>query len=246
MIFNIPTIGVAVPTDADWGRLYLFDDTEDAGLIMPPRSYYFRDFFSGGWTQLAMGLIHCATEDGGETDPVVNETKASNLVANLFHFGLTESGGGTVPVAANPEFLGIRGRLNGSPSLLLSGPKLTDNEYVCIRSGGAQRSGSGIEIPLSDGISASPFTMMGLKFIFDVENDRLHLHFATEEGVSLADEDENVEKLTTFLNDMPETTSGSDADFYITNLSSYKSYYIYWPYMLNRLKLHCVGAIKYA
>ena len=60
MIETIPTIGIAMPTAADWGQLYQFNGTGDAGLILPPRAYYFRDFFqvNGMICPLALFIVN--------------------------------------------------------------------------------------------------------------------------------------------------------------------------------------------
>lgn len=248
MIFNIPTIGVALPDDSVWGRLYKFDATGDAGLIMPPRSYYFRDFFPLGWSELAIGLIYATTgsDAPAETEPLVDEIKSSHQISNLFHFGMSKSAGGTIDVANNENFIGYRGRFNGSPQIVASVPELTDNEFACIHNGSSQVSGSSNDLPLTEGITSEPFAMIGLKFVYDNVTNRIHIHLALDSSVALANEDANISTLTTFLNGISNSTITSNANFTIVDLSDYKSYYIYWPYVLNRLKLHCVGAIKFA
>src|SRR6516225_3244415 len=105
MIETIPTIGIAMPTAADWGQLYQFNGTGDAGLILPPRAYYFRDFFSGQWNDMSIGIIHCECGTSGSTSALVNERQLEDNLANLFNFGISQSLSSAIDVAGNPNFV---------------------------------------------------------------------------------------------------------------------------------------------
>lgn len=248
MIETLPTIGIAMPTAADWGQLYQFNGTGDAGLIMPPRSYYFRDFFTGGWTDMAIGMIHCETGIGAG-QPLANlttERQTETNVANLFHFGLSKSGGSaTINVASNPTFVGARSILGGVTQINTSPLNLSQLQMALVNGASpGSTNGSPFSMDLSQGVSGSPFSMVGLRFTFNPATGILAVNYASQTGVALADEPSNTTTLTTFLEGLSNTVAGSKAQFNLPSVADFSTYYIYWPFLNNQLKLHCVGAIK--
>jgi len=248
MIYESPTIGIAMPTDADWGRLYKFNTTGDSGLIMPYRSYYARDFNPGVWNDISLGFIHCTMgNSGGDTANIVAERLLENAPVNLFHFGLSKTVSGSVPVADNPWFVGLRGIIGGVTQIMTSPVQLAYLYPTAVyNSQAAQLSGGIVAMPLSQGVSGTPFSMIGIRLIYNPTTKYLYLNYATQTGIALASEAANVSTLTTFLNGISGSIGGAFASFYIPNLANYKSFYIFWPYLTNRLKLHCVGLIKNA
>lgn len=246
MITVLPTIGLAMPTDADWGRLYQYDTTGDAGIVMPLRSYYFRDFFAGAWQNIAIGLIYRNSGVANDTSDVVNERQAEIIPANLFHFGLSKSDGSTIPVAANPYFLGIRGILNGVTEITASPLQLADLLPTLVDANALSTMGSTIQLVLQNGTSATPFAMIGLRFVLDPLTNTVYIMIGSNPALALADEDANVTTLTTFLEGISSDITTAIASFPLFNTLNFGSYYVYWPYLENKLMLHCVGAIKSA
>ena len=248
MIYEVPTIGLAMPTDADWGRLYKYNTTGDSGLIMPYRSYYARNFNPGTWNDISLGFIHCTMGNGGgDTANVVAERLEENAPVNLFHFGLSKTINGIVPVAVNPWFVGLRGIIGGVTQIMTSPLQLAQLYPTAVYNlGTAQLSGGAVQMPLSQGISATPFSMIGIRLIYNPTTGVLYMNYDTDTGVALASESANVSTLTTFLNGISSSTGSAFASFNIPNLANYKTFYIFWPYLTNRLKLHCVGLIKNA
>lgn len=236
-----------MPTEADWGRLYLFNSTGDAGLIMPFRSYYFRDFFAGGWTDMAIGLFHSTMGNGGgDTADLVAERQAESVDVNLFHFGLSKSSGSTIQVQNNPNFLGLRGILGGVTQINTSPTTLAQLQLTMIKGNNGGPSGSPITMPLSAGISSTPFSAIGIRFIYDPTTKIIHLNWDKIDSLALPDDSTNVSAMQSFLSGIDNSTTSSDAQFQTDgDLSNFSSYYIYWPYLTNRLKLQCVGATKF-
>lgn len=246
MISVLPTIGLAMPTDADWGRLYKYNTTGDAGIVMPLRSYYFRDFFAGEWQNIAIGLIYRNSGIANDTSDVVNERQVEIIVANLFHFGLSKSTGNTIPVADNPFFLGLRGILNGVTEITASPLQLADLLPTLVDANFLQTAGSPIQFVLQKGTSGTPFAMIGLRFVFDPLSSKVYVMKDTNPALALADEDANVTTLTTFLAGISSNPTDAIASFPLSTTINLSSYYVYWPYLENKLMLHCVGAIKSA
>lgn len=236
-----------MPTDEDWGRLYQFDTTGDAGLVMPPRSYYFRDFHAGSWVELAVGIFYCARGSTGDDEsPIVDERLPETNRGNLFHFGISQSQGSSIDVVNNPYFVGIQSILGGLTEIDAGGSAI-DSLTMCLKNGtDVQVEGSPIVLPLSHGISGTPFSFVGLKFIYDSVAGILYVNYETDATLSLADEEANITEMTSRLLAISNSTVGSHAQFNITSLLNFKTFYLYWPFLDNRLKLHTVGAVKYA
>jgi hypothetical protein len=246
MISVLPTIGLAMPTDADWGRLYNYNTSGDAGLVMPLRSYYFRDFFPGAWQNLAVGLIYRNSGIANDTANLTHERQAEISPANLFHFGISKSNGFTIPVATNSYFLGLRGILSGVTEINTSPLQLADTKLTLVNGGANSVNGSAIQVPLKQGTSSTPFAMIGIKFVFDQLSNQVFLFFDSNDSVALADEDANVTTLTSFLEAISSDPTLANASFSLNSTTNFTSYYIYWPYLLNKLMLQCVGAIKFS
>lgn len=236
------TIGIAMPTAAEWGQLYQFNTTGDAGLIMPPRSYYIRDFITGAWTDLAIGAIICATAATGKQDAIVAERQSEIIPANLPHFGLSQSVDDLIDVNSNPFFVGIRGILGSLTQVMTSPAQIA---YLqAIYNGNPQ--GAAQILPLSSGTDDTAFVMWGLRFAYNPGNSTLYINFATQTGVTLTVDSDDETILNPFLQGISNSTSTAIASFVIENLSDFRTFYIYWPYILNQLKLHCVGLIQFS
>lgn len=244
MIVENPTTGIAMPTDADWGRLYKFNTIGDSGLVMPPRSYYFRDFIPGAWTDMAIGFIFATCGNTGDLSTLNDERLASSTPANLFHFGLSKSSGSTINVGTNPNFLGLRGQIGSTPQILSASKLLTRNILTCVNYGGTQLGSSAYDFNLTEGVTATPFNMIGLRCIYDPTTNLVCVNRAVSNGITLADDAANITTLTTFLEGISNDVTFPNARFSIYNITNFTTFYIFWPYLLNRLKLHCVGAIK--
>lgn len=234
-----------MPTDADWGRLYNFDTTGDAGIVMPFRSYYIRDFFSGGWQDIGIGLIHCECGNTGDYSALVTERQDESAVVNLPHFGLSKSVGGVIDPANNQFFAGIRG-IKGSVTQVMSSPdQIAYMQPVVVENGIDNPQGAAIIVPLSTGINSTPFTMWGLRLTYSPGTGLLYLNFASQTGVALVDDPSNVTTLNTFLQEISNAQSDALASFPVTNIADFSTYYIFWPYLKNKIKLHCVGLTKF-
>lgn len=250
MIGITPTFGqIIMPiTEADWGRLYAYNGGGDPGLVMPYRSYYFRDFIPGHWTDLRIGFIHRARGGASDTANVTDERPPEYTVSNLFHFGLSKSINGIIDVGNNPYFLGIRGILDGVTRITASPLKLSDTKLTLVNNAPDTIASPTFELPLSHGVSANPFSFVGIRFVYNVANHRIYIKVATETNIAMTVEQEaNFVALTTRLNAITMTSFvDADASFPIGSLSNFSTFYIYWPFILNRLCLHCLGAIKSA
>lgn len=245
MIYTVTTVGPVMATDSDWGRLYAFNTTGDVGMVMPFRSYYFRPFFSGGWTDLAIGLIYGTCGSGGDLSDVEAERLAGTAPTNLFHFGLTQTNGSPFDVNANPNFLGIRGIMEGNTEITTSPLQLGVLQLSRIYNNQTGQSGQPVVMPLTQGVSSTPFAMMALRFTFDPTTNLVYANFNSNAAIGLADDTTDVSTLKTFMDAIPNTQDNAIASFYIKDTSRLTSYYIYWPYMTNRLTLYTVGAEKY-
>lgn len=235
-----------MPTDQDWGRLYNYDTTGDAGLVMPPRSYYFRNFYPGGWNELVAGMIYRNSGLANDNADVVDERQSETSSANLFHFGLTQSNGATVQVASNPFFLGIRGVRGGTSQISISPLQLANLKLVSVNNFGNTVAGVNMAMPLKQGVQANPFSMIGIRFMVNQEDERVYLKYAIQQDVALADDAANITTLSTFLNSISRVIGEADAAFPFYNITNLNAFYIYWPYLNNRLMLQTVGALKIA
>lgn len=249
MIFVDPTIGIAVPTDATWGRLYKFGGAGDAGLIMPPRSYYFRSFNANNWTDLAMGMIYTATANAGENVAIVNETLSSMNYGNLFHFGLSKANNnGTIDVEDNSNFIGIRG-LHNSTHQLFNSPSpsvITQNALTCINNGVVEEDGSSFSLPLTRHNSNALFSMVGLRFTRNTLTNLVKVYYEIEESVDLISPNVDSEILQDFITNLSNDPNDAQGEFTISNVANFTTFYIFWPWILNRMKLQCIGAIKFS
>lgn len=245
MIFINPTIGLAMPTDQDWGRLYNFNTSGDSGLIMPPRSYYFRNFIAGGWTDISIGFIFATKgATGSDQSVLVNEFLAATNPTNLFHFGLTQTTNNAIDVGSNPTFVGLRASEGSNSQILAASKLLTLLIPTRILNGVPSTSGSTVSLNLTEGVSGTPFNMVGLRFIHNPLNGQLYMNRAVSNGIALANEAANITTLQAFLNGISNSTTSPTAQFSVSNTAAFNSFYIFWPFLANQLKLHCVGAIK--
>lgn len=232
-------------TDQDWGRLYYYQGTGDPGLIMPPRSIYLRDFITNAWTDIAIGMAYCGCGLDDPVAPLVYERMDEALITNLFHFGLTNGVNNNIDVGNNPYFLGIRG-IQDSVAQLTTSPKrifalantLVNDETTTIN-------GDALELPLSDGVSDLPFNMIGLRFNYNPVNHTVRINISTQLNINLPTFNENISIMKEFLAGIPTGLGTASAVFTINNVAKYKTFYIYWPYVFNRLKLHCLGVRKF-
>lgn len=233
-----------MPTDADWGRLYLYNGAGDAGLVMPYRSYYFRDFFPGAWTDLAIGMIYRARGAADDNANLAAERQSETQVANLFHFGLSKSTGGTIPVANNPYFMGVRGVMGGVTQVMTSPLQIAQLLQTLVNGGSTSTAGAAIQMPLSQGVSATPFSMFGIRFTINTLTSRVYLKHHKIASLALANDAANTTTLTAFLNGISNDPNVADASFPIGSTVNFNTFYIYWPYLTNRIQLHAVGALK--
>lgn len=232
-----------MPTDADWGRLYNFNTTGDAGLIMPPRSYYSRDFFAGDWTDMAWGLIYAVNGDANDLAIPTDERLSETSIVNLPHFGLVRTGM-TIDNVSNPDtFVGLRGVLNGTTQLTASPLQLSQLEFTCVRLGVTKIDNTNRPIPLTNGTTSGPFAMLCMRFGFNPTAQTMTIKYSVNSTVTLASDAENVSKLQTAMNALA-SASPSVTFAGITSVKEFSTYYLYWPYFNNRLKLHCVGTMK--
>lgn len=244
MITTQPTIGIAMASDADWGRLYNFNTTGDAGLVMPFRSYYFRNFFSGGWTDLSMGLIYCACGNTGDTSALINERLPETTPANLPHFGLTSAPNNVIDVANNPNFVGLRGMLNGITQVMTATSNLGNLQLTMVSGGNTNTGGSAVLLPLNQGVTGTPFSALGIRFIHNPSIGRLYVNYTLTPTLALANDADNTTQMLALLNGISPNVGDAKASFALANTSLFSSYYLFWPYLTNKLKLQCVGAIK--
>lgn len=245
MIYTVTTVGPEMATDSDWGRLYQFNTSGDTGLVMPYRSYYFRPFFSGGWTDLAIGLIYGTWGNTGDLSDVVAERLGGTAPTNLFHFGLTQTSGSPFDVNANQNFLGIRGILGGNTEITTSPLQLGVLQFTRVYNGQSDQDGQPVVMPLTQGVSDTPFAMIGLRFTFDPTTNLVYANFNSNAAVGLSDDTADITTLKPFMDAIPNTVDNALFSFSISDTSRLRSYYIYWPYLTNRLTLYTVGAEKY-
>lgn len=234
-----------MPTDAEWGRLYEFNAVGDAGLIMPPRSYYYRNFVPGGWTDITLGMIYANCGNSGDTSALVAERLASTTPANLFHFGLTNAGNITgFNVASNPNFVGLRGILNSTTQVLTATKEVTFIAPTQVANGVTSLSGNNYSFNLTEGVTGTPYNMIGIRLIHNPLTGILCLNRAVSNGIALADEAANLTTLKAFLTGISNNVLTPNASFTLASTNLLKSFYTFWPYNDNRLKLHCVGVVK--
>lgn len=242
MISIISTIGNLMTPEQSWGHIYSLGS--DAGLVMPFRSFYFRDFFPTAWTDLAIGMIYSNCGAGGDTSSVVDERLVEDKISNLFHFGMSQSVGISVPVADNPLFIGLRGILDGVTQIMTSPLQLAQLSMTLVKDGSTSTDGDLIQLPLAQGAGGTPFNMVGIRFTFDRVNGLVYVNYATDTAFAIpADTDPTI--LEDFLGGMSNLQADAIATFGISNVTNFKTFYIYWPYLTNKLKLHCLGAVKY-
>lgn len=248
MIFIDPTIGIAVPTDETWGRLYKFGGTGDAGLIMPPRSYYFRSFNAGNWTNLVIGMIYTGTANASENTAVVNETLSSLNFGNLFHFGLSKANSdGTIDVEDNQNFLGMRG-LHNSAHQIFNSPSpavITQVALTSVKNSAVDEDGSAFSVPLTRHATNPLFSMIGMRFMRNTTTNRVKIFYEIDESVELDGTPPDSEILQTFLEQLSNDPNDAQGDFAIPSVSNLTTFYIFWPWLLNRMKLQAIGAIKF-
>jgi hypothetical protein len=245
VIQTSPTIGLAMPTDADWGRLYNYNTTGDAGLVMPFRSYYFRNFFAGNWQELMIGMIFRNSGAGGDYTSVTAERQNENFIGNLFHFGLSKSANGAIDVANNPSFIGLRGVQSGLSQITTGPIQLANLKLTCVSNGNSAVTGLNQIMPLSEGTPTNPFTMIGLRFIADPVSRKVYITYAVQQNVALADDAANTTTLSNFLQGISRNEAEADGAFPIYDVINFNAFYIYWPYLNNRLFLQTVGVIKF-
>ncbi len=234
-----------MPTEADWGRLYKFNTSGDTGLIMPFRSYYFRDFLNSAWQDISLGFIHCEMGNGGgDQATLIDERLAEIAATNLFHFGLSQSIAGNINVAANPYFMGVRGILGGITEIITATSELANLAPTFVNGAATSVTPVAITMDLAQGISGTPFAMFGVRFVLNQSNNMVYMNYANETGVALADDAANQTTLETFLTGISGNTSGATASFPLANPQDFRTWFLYWPYEVNRIKLQCVGAIK--
>lgn len=245
MINIVTTVGPILMDDSSWGRLYKFNTSGNTGLVLPPRAYYFRPFFSGGWTDLAIGLIYGSCGNDGDLSDINDERIEGTSPTNLFHFGLTKTEGSPFDVNANPNFLGIRGILNGNTQINSSPLQLGVMQLTRIYNEQVGQSGQPVIMPLTQGVSDTPFAMIGLRFTFEPTTNLVYANFDSNPSVALVDDTADVSTLKTFMDAIPNTQATAISSFFIEDTANLSSYYLYWPYMTNRLTLYTVGAEKY-
>lgn len=238
------TVGIAMPTASDWGQLYQFNTTGDAGLIMPPRSYYIRDFITGSWTDLAIGAIICATGTSGPQASLTAERQTETQLANIPQFGLSKSANDAININSNPFFVGLCGIIGSVTQLMTSPKQIAYMQATCINNGQTQGNGSAQILPLSSGTDDTQFVMWGLRFTYNPLTSILYINFSTQTGVTLTEDSEDETTLNPFLQGISNSTGTAIASFVIPNLADFKTFLIYWPYLNNQLKLHCVGVVQ--
>lgn len=236
-------------TENDWGRFYELDDND--GIILPPRAYYYRDMLTGNWADLALGMTYCVqktdVDPGNDNTAMVNEQLQNTGSTNLFHFGLSSSNGGSgVPdLYDNQNFLGLRGIEGTTSQLIASSSLLTYLAATKITQGAIQTAGSQTSIPMrSAHVGANAFCRLGVRLTHDRFRSKLYVHISYEASIDPTDA-EDVAELRTFLQAISNSSGNTFMVFNgITSVSQFRSFFLYWPFLLNRVKLHCVGAVK--
>lgn len=245
MIEEIPTIGFAMTTAADWGQLAQFDGSGAAELIVPPRAYYFRDFFMGSWNDLSIGFIHAECGISAETAAIEDERQLENNLANLFQFGISQSKNGAIDIVNNPFFTGLCGLFGGITQITASTNTLGQLVGTLIDNNGqGTTNGNLFQMDLSQGVTSTPFSMLGIRFIFDPIKEILSMNFQSQTNVGIGMGDDPSPILETFLQGLSGDTTNPSASFLLPNNSNFETFFLYWPYLNNQIKLQCVGAIK--
>lgn len=245
MINTETSVSTFMSTDADWGRFYQFDDVNsNSGIVMPFRSYYLRDFFSGGWNDLSVGVMHCSCGNSGDYSALNDERQSEDAIDNLPHFGISQSNKSIIDVLGNPYFVGVRGIKGGLTQLDASLSQIMYVQPTLVNNGVEQVGGSGIALPLSSTITSTPFTIWGLRVTFDAIQQKLYINFASETNIATQADGDDVTLLDTFLKAISNSPSDALATFNCTDVSSFSTFYLFWPYLLNKMKLQCVGLLK--
>lgn len=254
MIETHLTEWIGMPTDEDWGRLYQYAGSGDAGMIMPIRSYYYRDFNSGRWVDFIIGMIYAVkgtTDEEDDEEVMVNEKLNNSASTNLFHFGLSyqhlTTGAVDLDETKTQKFLGLRGEV-ASNSQLLAGAsdQLTFLRPTLIQKGKTTMSGATISIPMNNAASSEPFSMLAVRFTHNPNTGKVYIHYAYDAAIAQpVDEADNLVVLKAHM--LTVSNLETDTTNVLSNIWSvadFKSFFLYWPFLLNRLKLHCVGALK--
>lgn len=248
--YDFPIYFIPEMDSLTWGRSYSFNGSGDQGIVMPPRAYYFRDFNFGSWTDVSIGFAYCACEtpteemDSFQAD-TVNEVENPISVSNLFHFGLIKKGLQEVDMNNLTQFVGMRSLMGGNSQLF--GPptkQLVGLQATLVQQSHEQLQGSTISIPLPCGVSFTPFALFGIRLSLNKSSGQLVMNFNTQTAV-----EDTVNDMRTVLKDfllaIPNTATGSARTFNgIYSTAPFSSYFIYWPFLLNRLKLQAVGGVK--
>lgn len=252
MISYIPTTNIATMTDQEWGRLYRFGGSGDAGLIMPPRSYYFRKFNAGNWFDLSMGMIYGGTIANAENGAMVSEGLNSNSIGNLFHFGLSNpSNTGIIDVSDNRNFLGMRALRNSQTQILAANDndlpgelsEITQVALTLVNNGIVTERSPSFSVYLDRHASNPVFSMIGMRFIRNLANVTIRLK--TVESVTLSSPGADQTTLEAFLRNIT-SSEPIQATIPLLDVTNLTAFYLFWPYVANRLKLHAVGAIKFS
>lgn len=233
-------------TENDWGRFYELDTND--GVILPVRAYYYRDMQTGNWADLIIGMTYCAQKnDDPDNQAIVNEQLTNSGSTNLFHFGLSSANGNTaVPdLYEGQNFLGLRG-MEGTTSQLIAGSaQLTYLSASKIIQGQRETQGTHTSIPMRsahDGDSA--FSRLAIRFTHNRFTSKLYVHVSYETAIDPTDV-EDVAQLKDFMQAVSNSEGDTTMVFSnVTSVSQFRSFFLFWPFLLNRVKLHCVGAIK--
>lgn len=244
-----------MPTDADWGRLYAYETTGDIGLVMPPSSYYYRDFLSGSWADLSIGFIHRMSATGtvpgvgNDYTDCVDEALDVSQFYSVFQFGLSRSDPATLALQLvnNPYFIGWAGILDSATQIVSLTPEITHLAPTKIYNGsGPSVTGSASSFVSQDGTSSTPFGMYGIRYLYNSKTQVLCMNHATQSNVLVTDITDNTSTLTTFLNGISDDIVTPQAQFSVPSIENYKTFLINWPFMANRLFIQAIGAIQNA
>lgn len=246
MYNTVTSTSIFMATAADWGQFYQFDDSNsNSGLVMPFRSYYLRDFFSGGWNDLAVGVLHCSCGNTGNFSALVDERQLEDDIDNLPHFGISQSNQSSIDVLNNPYFVGVRGIKSGLTQLVSDLNQIMYVQPTFVNNGVDQSAGAGIILPLSSTITSTPFSMWGVRVTFDPVQQQIYINFASQTGIATQADSADQALLNTFLSGISNVQSDALASFPCNNVNNFSTFYLYWPYISNKLKLHCVGLLKF-
>ncbi len=234
-----------MPTDQDWGRLYQYDTTGDAGLVMPPRSYYVRQFQST-WQNLSIAMLYRNCGLGGDYSDVPNERISEIQVPNLPHFGLTQATGGTLDMTNIQYFLGLRGVMGGVTQIENPGElRLADLKHTVVNAGSTSVAGiAAAALPLAEGMSDAPFNLAGMRFVKNDLDGKIYMKYAYETDIELIDDGDDVVSLQNFMEGISGNLEDMDTSFQV-DYSKLNSFFLFWPYYNSRLILQAVGAIKF-